>query len=163
MSEYKIDELDRKILSFLVNDARKPFLEIARACGVSGAAIHQRVKRLEDNGIISGFSAHVKPSAIGLPVCAFISLNLSQADRLTEVVEQLKRIPEIVECHFITGRASMLIKAHCASYDHLMEIIINGINKIDSVQSTETMISLIEPFERQVGVHQEVPEITWKA
>lgn len=163
MSEYKIDELDRKILSFLVNDARKPFLEIARACGVSGAAIHQRVKRLEENGIISGFSAHVKPAAIGLPVCAFISLNLSQADRLAEVVDQLKRIPEIVECHFITGRASMLIKTHCASYDHLMEIIINGINKIDSIQSTETMISLIEPFERQVGVHQETPEITWKA
>ncbi len=162
MSEYKLDEMDRKILSFLVKDARMPFLEIARECGVSGAAIHQRVKKLEKQGIIAGYTAKVKPSSLGLPVCAFISLKISEADKLADVVAKLKRIPEVVECHFITGQASMLLKVHCASYDHLMEVIINSINTIGAVQSTETMISLSEPFERQVWVHQEVPQITWK-
>lgn len=162
MSEYKIDEMDRKILSALIKDARTPFLEIARECGVSGAAIHQRVKKLEKAGVIAGYTATVKPASLGLPVCAFVNMKISEGDKLGDVVASIKRIPEVVECHFVTGQASMLVKVYCASYDHLMEVIINGINKVPQVQSTETMISLNEPFERQVWVHQEVPEITWK-
>ena len=109
MSEYNIDEMDRKILSLLVKDARMPFLEIARECGVTGAAIHQRVKKLEEAGIITGFSATVKPSALGSPVCAFIMMNISEANKFNDVIAALKKIPEVVECHFITGHSSMLI------------------------------------------------------
>ena len=151
-SDYKLDEMDRKILSFLVKDARMPFLEIARECGVSGAAIHQRVRKLEDLGIITGFSAMVKPTALGFPVCAFIMMNISEANKYNDVVAALKKIPEVVECHFITGHSSMLLKIYCSDYDHLMEVILNTIQKIPSVESTETMISLNEPFQRQVWV-----------
>lgn len=151
-SDYKLDEMDRKILSFLVKDARMPFLEIARECGVSGAAIHQRVRKLEDLGIITGFSAMVKPTALGFPVCAFIMMNISEANKYNEVVAALKMIPEVVECHFITGHSSMILKIYCSDYDHLMEVILNTIQKIPSVESTETMISLNEPFQRQVWV-----------
>ena len=151
-SDYKLDEMDRKILSFLVKDARMPFLEIARECGVSGAAIHQRVRKLEDLGIIPGFSAMVKPTALGFPVCAFIMMNISEANKYNEVVAALKMIPEVVECHFITGHSSMILKIYCSDYDHLMEVILNTIQKIPSVESTETMISLNEPFQRQVWV-----------
>lgn len=149
---YHIDEIDQKILSFLVNNARMPFLEIARECGVSGAAIHQRVKKLESNGVITGSRLLVKPQALGLNVCAFISISLSEANKYPDVVSALKRVPEIVECHFVTGGASLLLKAFCFNNDHLMEVLLNTIQKIPYIRSTETMISLDEAFERQVWV-----------
>lgn len=152
MSSYHIDQIDQKILSFLVKNARKPFLEIARECNVSGAAIHQRVKRMENNGIITGSQILVKPQAIGLNVCAFINMTISEANRYNEVVESLKQIPEIVECHFVTGRSSLLLKVYCFDNDHLMDIILNTIQKIPYVQSTETMISLHQSIERQIWV-----------
>ncbi|MBQ2006535.1 MAG: Lrp/AsnC family transcriptional regulator, partial [Bacteroidales bacterium] len=99
MQHYQIDETDRKILSFLVNNARMPFLEIARECGISGAAVHQRVKKMEQNKVISGSRLVVKPAALGLNVCAFISVCLSEDNKYPEVVEALKLVPEIVECH----------------------------------------------------------------
>ena len=152
MSSQHIDEIDRKILSFLVNNARMPFLEIARECGISGAAIHQRVKKLEANGIISGSRLVVKPSALGLDVCAFVSVSLAEANKYPEVVAALKHIPEIVECHFVTGKSSILLKVFCFDNEHLLDIILNTIQRIPYVQSTDTMISLDEAFERQVWV-----------
>ena len=152
MATYHIDQTDQKILSFLVKNARMPFLEIARECGVSGAAIHQRVKRLEANGVITGSRLLVKPQALGLNVCAFISISLSEANKYPEVIANLKKIPEIVECHFVTGKYGILCKAYCLDNDHLMEILLNTIQKIPYIQSTETMISLDEAIERQVWV-----------
>ena len=149
---YHIDEVDRKILSFLVNNARMPFLEIARECGVSGAAIHQRVKKLEAAGVITGSRLLVKPQALGLNVCAFISVVLSEANKYLEVVDSLKHIPEVVECHFVTGKAALLVKVYCFDNEHLMEVLLNTIQKIPYIQSTDTMISLDEAFERQVWV-----------
>ena len=151
-TSYHIDEVDQKILSFLVNNARMPFLEIARECGVSGAAIHQRVKKLETNGVITGSRLLVKPPALGLNVCAFISVVLSEANKYPQVVNSLKHIPEIVECHFVTGRAALFVKVYCFDNDHLMEVLLNTIQKIPYIQSTDTMISLDEAFERQVWV-----------
>ena len=129
-----------------------PFLEIARECGVSGAAIHQRVKRLEANGVITGSRLLVKPQALGLNVCAFISVSLSEANKYPEVIEAFRKISEIVECHFVTGRHALLLKIYCFDHDHLMEILVNTIQKIPYVQSTETMISLDQAIERQVWV-----------
>ena len=151
-TSYHIDEVDQKILSFLVNNARMPFLEIARECGVSGAAIHQRVKKLETNGVITGSRLLVKPQALGLNVCAFISVVLSEANKYPQVVNSRKHIPEIVECHFVTGRAALFVKVYCFDNDHLMEVLLNTIQKIPYIQSTDTMISLDEAFERQVWV-----------
>ena len=152
MANYQLDETDRKILSFLVNNARMPYQEIARECGISGAAVHQRIKKLEDNGVITGSQMLVKPGALGLNVCAFISVSLTEANKYQEVVDALKHIPEIVECHFVTGRAALLLKLYCIDNDHLMEAIIITIQRIPYVQSTETMISLDQAFDRQVWV-----------
>lgn len=149
---YNIDEIDRKILSFLANNARMPFLEIARECGVSGAAIHQRVKKLETAGVITGSRMIIKPQALGLNVCAYISVSLSEANKYPEAINALKHVPEIVECHFVTGHASLLLKVYCFDNDHLMEVLLNTIQKIPNIQSTDTMISLDEAFERQVWV-----------
>ena len=152
MATYHIDQIDQKILSFLVNNARMPFLEIARECGVSGAAIHQRVKRLEANGVITGSRLLVKPQALGLNVCAFVSVTLSEANKYPEVVANLRKIAEIVECHFVTGAAALLVKVYCFDNDHLMEVLLNTMQKIPYIQSTETMISLDQAIERQVWV-----------
>ena len=152
MQSYHLDEIDRKILGFLIKNARMPFLEIARECGVSGAAIHQRVKKLELNGVITGSRLLVKPQALGLNVCAYISVTLSEANKYPEVIAAFRAIPEIVECHFVTGRYSLLVKLYYN--DHLMDILLNTIQKIPYVQSTETQISLDNEIERQVGVQQ---------
>ena len=152
MSSYHIDKTDQKILSFLVNNARMPYLEIARECGVSGAAIHQRVKKMEASGIITGSRLIVKPSTLGLNVCAFISITLSEANKYPEVVAALKKIPEIVECHFVTGKAALLVKLYCFDNDHLMEVLLDTIQNIPFIQATDTMIALDEAFERQIWV-----------
>ncbi len=152
MTTYHIDEIDRKILSFLVKNARMPFLEIARECGVSGAAIHQRVKKLETAGVITGSRLLVKPEALGLNVCAFINVTLTEDNKYPEVITALKHVPEVVECHFVTGRCALLLKVYCFDNNHLMNVILNTIQHIPYVQTTDTMISLDESFERQVWV-----------
>ena len=152
MPKYQIDETDQKILSFLVKNARMPFLEIARECGVSGAAIHQRVKKMENLGIITGSRLLVKPQSLGLNVCAFVAVTLSQANKYPEVIDALKRISEVVEGHFITGRHALLLKLYCLNHDHLMEVLINTIQNIPSVLQTETLISLDQAIERQIWV-----------
>jgi len=154
MTKIQLDEIDRKILSFLVKDARMPFLEIARACNVSGAAIHQRVKRLENAGIITGSRLMVKPEALGLDICAFIQITLSEANKYPIVVEALRQLPEVVECHFVTGCHALLVKIYCLSNEHLMELIINTLQSIPYIQSTETLISLQQPIERQIWVKE---------
>ncbi len=154
MSDFHLDQTDQKILSFLVKNARMPFLEIARECGISGAAIHQRYKRMEANGVITGSRLQVKPQALGLNVCAFVSISLSESTKYQEVITNLKKIPEIVECHFVTGRHAILAKLYCMDNDHLMEVLLNTIQKIPYIQSTDTMISLDAPIERQVWVKE---------
>ena len=154
MINYHIDEIDQKILSFLIKNARTPFLEIARECGVPGAAIHQRVKRLENSGIITGSRVLVKPQAIGLNICAFVSISISEGNKYPEVVEALENIQEVVECHFVTGRYALLVKLYCFDHDHLMQVLVNTIQKLPYVQSTDTMISLDQPIERQVWVNE---------
>ena len=109
----QIDETDRTILSFLIKNARTPFLEIARACGISGAAIHQRIRKLEDAGIISGSKFTVKPKAVGFDICAFVGILLDKPNVYNNVIKELGRIPEIVECHFTTGTWALLVKIYC--------------------------------------------------
>ncbi len=154
MVKYKIDAIDQKILSFLVMNARMPFLEIARECGVSGAAIHQRVKKMENLGIITGSRLLVKPNALGLNVCGFVMVGLSEANQYPKVIESLSLMPEVVECHFVTGKHTLLLKIYCHDHDHLMEILVNTIQNIPSVQQTETLISLDQAIERQVWVSE---------
>lgn len=149
---YQVDEIDQKILGFLVKNARMPFLEIARECGVSGAAIHQRIKKLENAGVITGSRLLVKPEALGLQVCVFICVSLSEANAYPKVIEALKKIPEVVECHFVTGKCALLLKVYCFDNDHLINVLVKTIQNIPYIQSTETMISLDSAFERQVWV-----------
>ena len=152
MTKYPVDDTDKKILSFLMKDARTPLTEIARSAGISAAAVNQRIKKLKDAGVITGSRVEVKPVALGLTVCAFISVSLSEDNKYAEVVAALKHVPEVVECHFVTGRAALLIKVFCHSNEHLMDVLLNTVQRIPYISSTETLLSLDEAFSRQVWV-----------
>jgi len=152
MTKYNIDSLDQKILGYLVKNARMPFLEVARECGMSGAAVHQRVKKMEEVGIITGFRLQVKPQTLGLDVCAFVGVHINECNNYTSTVEALKSIPEVVECHFVTGSYELLLKIYCRDHEHLMDILVNTIQRIPNIQKTESLISLDQAFERQVWV-----------
>lgn len=148
--DFRIDNTDQKILSFLIKNARMPFLEIARECGISGAAIHQRVRKMEEAGIIAGSHLVVKPKALGFDVCAFVEIQLSEPNIYSPAIQDLKKMKEVVECHFITGDMSLLLKIYCRDNDHLMQVLINTIQNIPGVSKTTTFISLDQPIERQV-------------
>ena len=152
MPKTSLDAIDRKILKYLIKNARMPFLEIARECGISGAAIHQRIRKLDDSGVILGSRLIVDPKMMGFDVCAHISITLKDPQLLKQTVEQLKEIPEIVEAHFITGSGNILVKLYCVDNEHLMRTIFDGILRIQGVASTETQISLQEAFQRQVNI-----------
>lgn len=151
MPKYQIDDTDRRILSFLVHDARMAYLEIARECGVSGAAIHQRIKRLEKQGIVIGSRLLVEPEALGLNVCAFVQIALVEGNKMMEVKEELTKIPELVECHFVTGKYTFLIKLYCRDNAHLMNIVTEKLLKIPYIQSTETLLSLQAVIDRNIN------------
>lgn len=144
-----LDAIDRKILKFLVKNARMPFLEIARECGISGAAIHQRIRKLEDSGVILGSRMSVNPKMLGFDVCAFIAIRIQDPMLNISVVEKLKHIPEIVECHFITGTYNMMVKLYCVDNEHLMQTIFDGILRVQGISATQTYISLDESFQRE--------------
>ena len=152
MKTINLDAIDRKILKFLVKNARMPFLEIARECGISGAAIHQRIKKLEDMGVIQGSRLVVAPKILGFDVCAFVYIRLSDITRQKDTIEHLERIPEIVECHNITGAYNLLVKLYCTDNEHFMRCIEDKIYKIPGVAGTETYMSLKESFQREINI-----------
>ena len=152
MAKTTLDATDKKILRFLIKNARTPFLEIARECGISGAAIHQRIKKLEDMGVIQGSRLVVAPKSLGFDVCAFISIRVSDITRQQDTVELLSKVPEVVECHYITGSYNLLIKVYCVDNEHLMRTIFDRILHVQGVASTQTYMSLNESFRREIQV-----------
>lgn len=151
----KIDHLDKKILSILSNNARMPFKDVAAECGVSRAAVHQRVQHLIENGVITGSSFNVNPKSLGYSTCTYIGLNLERGSMYKKVVEQLQEIPEVVECHFTTGSYTMLLKLYARDNEQLMDLLNNHIQTIAGVVSTETLISLDQSIKREVPANVE--------
>ncbi len=147
-----IDELDEKILSLITKNARIPFLEVARECGVSGAAIHQRVQRLFNIGVVSGSEFIVNPQKLGYSTCAYMGIYLEKAKYHTQVVESLRKIPEIIECHYTTGQYAIFVKVQTKTNKHLKQIIDMELQEIEGIARTETFISLEMEFKRQVPI-----------
>lgn len=148
----QIDNLDRKILNIITKNARIPYLEVARECNVSGAAIHQRVQRLIKSGVIKGSEFLVDPKLVGFRTCAFIGIFLDHPGTFQEVIDKFRRIPEIIECHYTTGNYSLFIKVYAHDNEHLRDILVNKIQVIEGLTRTETLISLEESINRQIPV-----------
>src|SRR6056297_3636009 len=147
---FQLDDLDRKILSLITENARIPYLEVARECDVSGAAIHQRIQRLTKTGIISGSQFNIDPKKIGYQTCAYVGIFLDNAGLYPDVVRQLKAIPEITQCHYITGGYSVFIKIYTRNNEDLKHVLVDKVQPISGVSRTETFISLEESFNRQL-------------
>ena len=156
MAIQKLDKLDRQILRMIGEDARVPFLEVARACNVSGAAIHQRIQKLTNLGIIKGSVFLMDPEKIGYETCAYIGLNLKNPEDFDRVLEELKKIPEVTECHYTTGNFDMFIKIYARNNHHLLTIIHDQLQPL-GLSSSQTLISFYSAFERQLPVMDIMP------
>ncbi len=148
----KIDNLDKQIMEIISSNARIPFKDVAAECGVSRAAIHQRVQRLIDMNVIIGSGYHVNPKSLGYTTCTYVGISLEKGSMYKSVVEELEKIPEIVECHYTTGPYSMLVKLYARDNEQLMDLLNNKIQGIHGVDSTETLISLDQSIKKEVPI-----------
>lgn len=148
----KIDNLDRKILKIVMRNARIPSKDVAVECGVSRAAIHQRIQRMIDLKVITGSGYTVNPKDLGYHTCTYIGVNLERGAMYRDVVPELEKIPEVIECHFTTGPYTMLIKLFARDNEHLMDLLNNKIQNIKGVTGTETLISLDHSIHRQIPI-----------
>ena len=148
----KIDQLDRKILRILSDNARVPFKEVAALCKVSRASVHQRVQRLIDNHIILGSSFDVNPVYLGYPLLTYVGVHLEHSKCYPHVVEDLKAIPEVVECHCVTGSYDILLKLYAHDNAHLMSLLNAQVQTIAGVVSTETLVCLDESIRRELPI-----------
>lgn len=151
----KIDDLDRKILRIITKNARIPFKDVADTCGVSRAAIHQRVQKMFDNGVIVGSGYQINPKMLGYQLCVYVGIMLTKASMYKSVSAELDKIPEIVESQFTLGAYSMLIKLYAKDDQHLMELLNSKIQEIPGVANTETLTSLDQKINRTLPI--EVP------
>jgi Lrp/AsnC family transcriptional regulator, regulator for asnA, asnC and gidA len=149
----QLDEADLKILEIITTNARIPFKDVAEVVGISRAAVHQRVNRMIDMGVITGSGYHISPKKVDFSTCTYMGIFLEKGGLYSDVVEKLKNIPEIVECHYTTGQYAIFIKVYAHDNEHLKQILTEGIQKIPGVLSTETFISLEETFKRSLPVN----------
>ena len=149
----RIDTLDKKILEIVMNNARIPSKDVAQVCGVSRAAVHQRIQRLIDDGVITGSGYNVNPKLLGYSTCTFIGLTLERGSMYRNVVPELLKIKEVVECHFTTGHYTMMIKVYARDNEHLMSLVNDRIQHIEGVAATETLISLEQSISRTLPIY----------
>ena len=148
-----LDELDEKILDLIADDARIPFLEMARKCNVSGAAIHQRIQKLQQMGVIKGSQFLFDPESVGNGTCAFVGILLRDPSESDRVVAELRKVPEVVECHYTTGNYDLFIKLYAHDNAHLLSLIHDKLQVI-GIQRSETMVSFNEPIHRQMPIRK---------
>jgi Lrp/AsnC family transcriptional regulator for asnA, asnC and gidA len=149
----KIDNIDKKILSILSQNARIAFKDVAAECNVSRAAIHQRVQHLIENGVIMGSGFDVNPKSLGYSTCTYVGITLERGSMYRDVVERLRHIPEVVECHFTTGPYTMLVKLYARENEQLMQLLNGRLQSIPGVVATETLISLEQSIKREIPVN----------
>lgn len=152
MAQYQLDSLDRMILQKIAENARVPFLEVARACNVSGAAVHQRIQKLTNCGVLKGSQYIIDPEKIGYETCAYIGLYLKDPEDFDHVVEELKKIPEVVECHYTTGGYDMFIKIYAFNNHHLLNIIHDKLQPL-GLARTETIVAFNAVINRQLPIY----------
>ena len=151
MAQHELDELDEKILRLIIDNARIPFLEVARECGVSGAAIHQRVQKLIQLGVVKGSEFVVDAEMIGFETCAYVGIFLVSPSTFDYVVKELEKIPEVVECYYTTGQYDLLIKVYAKNNKDLLRIIHTELQPL-GLSRTETLICFKDAFRKKLPV-----------
>ncbi len=147
-----VDGIDKIILKNLMSDARSPILKIAREVGISGAAIHQRLRKLEKSGLLAGSKFVINPKVLGFKTMAFVGIFLDAASTYKEAIKRLKEIDEVIESHYTTGNYAIFVKILCKDNEHLMQVLNKNIQSIKGVSRTETFISLEQQIDRQIKI-----------
>ena len=148
----ELDSTDHKILEILMNDAKKPYTEVAKRVFVSQGTVHVRMGKLEGAGIIEKTTLKVNYAKLGFDITAFIGIFLQKSDLYDQVLNKLKGIWEITNIHYTTGNYSMFVKIHCRDTNHLKEVLHDKIQQVDGIERTETMISLEESLDRNLNL-----------
>ncbi|WP_159520206.1 Lrp/AsnC family transcriptional regulator [Sunxiuqinia indica] len=149
-----LDQIDLHILDIITKNARVPFKDVASEVGVSRAAVHQRVNRMVEMDVITGSGYHIDPKKVDYKTCTYVGVFLEKGGFYEDVANQLKEIPEIVECHYTTGQYAIFVKVYARDNEHLKEVLSDKVQRIGGISSTETFISLEETFKRQVPIHE---------
>jgi len=147
---YKVDNTDLKILEILMQDAKKPFTEVAKKVFVSGGTVHVRMNKMEEAGIVEKTTLKVNYSNLGYDITAFLGIFLEKSALYDRVLAKLIAIPEITNIHYTTGNYSMFCKIHCKDTNHLKSVLHDKIQQVDGIERTETMISLEESLDRNL-------------
>jgi len=147
---YEIDNIDLKILSILSRDAKIPYTEVAKKVFVSGGTVHVRMKKLEEMGIVRGTTLSMDYSKMGYGVTAFMGIYLEKSSLYDKVIEQLKKVPEVVKIHYTTGNYNIFIKIHTKDTKHLKDVLHDNIQHVNGIERTETFISLEESLNRHI-------------
>ncbi len=151
-NQLKLDGIDKIILNHLMKDARTPILSISREIGISGAAIHQRLRKLEASGLIVGSKFMINPKVLGYKTMAFVGIFLDSSSKYKEAIKRLKDIDEVIESHYTTGNYAIFVKIQCKDNEHLMQVLNHQIQHIKGVARTETFISLEQQIDRQIKI-----------
>lgn len=150
----EIDDIDRKILSVLMHNAKLPYTEVAKEVHVSGGTVHVRMKKMEEMGIIKGFQLVIDPVKLGYDITAYLGIYLEKSSYYEDVIKALRDIPEMVSAHYTTGNYSIFARIICRDTKHLLEILHNKVQKISGIQRTETFISLEENINRPLSISE---------
>jgi Lrp/AsnC family transcriptional regulator for asnA, asnC and gidA len=151
--KHQLDEIDIKILEIISKNARMPFKDVAAECGISRAAVHQRVNRMIETEVIIGSGYQIDPKKVDYLTCTYIGIFLDKGGLYEAVADSMRKIPEVVECHYTTGQYAIFAKVYARNNEHLKLILSDKIQKIPGVTSTETFISLEETFKREVPIN----------
>jgi Lrp/AsnC family transcriptional regulator for asnA, asnC and gidA len=150
-AEYHLDKIDKEIIYMLMDNAKTSLAQISKSVGISTTAVHQRIKKLENAGVMENSISFLNPRKIGYKVVSYIGVFLEQPSHYQDAIKALKDINEVVEAHYTTGNYTIFLKVLCKDNDHLMEIL-NKIQKLKGVTRTETFISLEQSINRQLKV-----------
>ena len=150
----KVDNVDLKILEILMQDAKKPYTEVAKKAFVSGGTVHVRMNKLEEAGIVEKTTLKVNYAKLGYDITAFIGIFLQKSAYYDQVLAAFKNIPEITNIHYTTGNYSMFVKIHCKDTNHLKQVLHDKIQQVEGLERTETIISLEESLDRSLNLTQ---------
>ncbi|GAB4368322.1 MAG: Lrp/AsnC family transcriptional regulator [Acidobacteriota bacterium] len=138
----RLDELDRRILEILQEDARRSRAEIGRDVGLSAAAVHERIKKLERAGVIRQYVALLDPEKAGCDLLAFVQVFIEHPRHEAMLLREVVAMPEVQECHRITGAATVLLKVRAPDRRGLQRLILDRFNAMEGIRGTETVLVL---------------------
>lgn len=147
-----IDYINQQIIKMLSADGRMAYSEIAKELKISNSLVHQRVKKLQDTGIISGFSIQLNAKKIGYETITYTGIATKEARFAYSIAEKLKEIPEVVECHFVSGKYALFLKIVAANNEEFRKVLYETIHNIEGVGSTDSFISFGSAFQKNISL-----------